>query len=410
MIKKIFLSTLVCGSFANAHTLYELVDLSLNNKQVQSARSNIKSIEKEYESYQNSNLPNISVGAKYTMADVESAAFAKSSALGYARATYVIYDGSMRDHIYDSYESGIKSSNLELEQLKNKIALSVINYYYNFQTLRSFKETKQKEIETLQAQQERLQNFLNVGKTTSDEVDKIISNVESANVALQEIELQMQTILHALEYITAQKITLDKHIYQFDIKGIKNTQRADIEAMKHKAQQVLNSAKALKSADYPIISIDDTFNHYENSYENKLYDSGIDNQNIISLNLSWNLYDFGSNEQKYQAGYKQYLAQKDQLDYETYKAEVDLQLALKAYEISKSKIDSAKANLKAANSAFDTIEAKYQNGSVDNVAYLDALREKFTAYSGYQKSLNDLEIQKANIIYFSGNNLQEYIK
>ena len=411
MIKKIVLSSLVCSSLLQAHNLQELVGLSLENKQIQAARLNVESLEQEYESYHSSTLPNLSVSAKYISTDEESAAAAKSGWMGYAKASYVLYSGWKHSRMLESYEAGIKGSNLDLEQLKNKIALNVIENYYNYKTLCSFKEAKQKEIETLKAQQKRLKNFLNVGKATSDEVDKIISNVESANVALQEIELQMQTILHAFEYITANKITIDKDIYKFDIDDIQNSERSDIEALKHKADQVLLSAKATKSGDYPIITIDDTYTHNAYDYDNQLFDTMmVENQNVISLNLTWNLFDFGSNDQKYQSAYKKYLAQKDQLDYETYKAKVDLQLALKAYEISQYKIESAKANLKAADSAYETIESKYLNGSVDNVAYLDALREKFTAFSGYQKSLNDLEIQKANIIYFSGNNLQEYIK
>jgi hypothetical protein len=47
---------------------------------------------------------------------------------------------------------------------------------------------------------------------------------------------------------------------------------------------------------------------------------------------------------------------------------------------------------------------------VDNVAYLEALSERSNAQSALETALYDLEIKKANIIYHSGKNLQEYIK
>ncbi len=72
------------------------------------------------------------------------------------------------------------------------------------------KEAKIKEIEQLLAQQKRLERFLDAGTTTSDEVDKIISRVESANVTLHEIELDIQTIIHNLEYVIGRVVTIEK--------------------------------------------------------------------------------------------------------------------------------------------------------------------------------------------------------
>ncbi len=73
---------------------------------------------------------------------------------------------------------------------------------------------------------------------------------------------------------------------------------------------------------------------------------------------------------------------------------VDLRLAYKSYDISKMKIKSANASLKSANSTFDAIEAKYQNSLVDNVAFLEALSEKYDAISTLKNVLYELEIKK----------------
>jgi len=51
-----------------------------------------------------------------------------------------------------------------------------------------------------------------------------------------------------------------------------------------------------------------------------------------------------------------------------------------------------------------------QNGIVDNVAYLEALSNQSDAQSALKMAQYDLEIKKANIIYYNGKTLEEFIK
>ena len=117
----------------------------------------------------------------------------------------------------------------------------------------------------------------------------------------------------------------------------------------------------------------------------------------------------------YQSGYDQ--GQKDGFDkgvreaFKVAKKVLDeYKEEIRAYEIGKLKIESAQAGLNAANSAYKTIKAKYEAGLIDNVAYLSALTDKYSAQSALKVALNDLELKKANIIYYSGEKLEEYIK
>ncbi len=175
-------------------------------------------------------------------------------------------------------------------------------------------------------------------------------------------------------------------------------------------QSVKSDAKASKSSLYPQVNIDNTMSYYDNNFDNKAYDPNVDTQNTLMLNLSWKLFDFGSTQKTYEANIKRYQALKSQYEYEKNKMNVDLRLAYKSYDISKMKIKSANASLKSANSTFDAIEAKYQNSLVDNVAFLEALSEKYDAISTLKNVLYELEIKKANIIYYSGKNIIDYVK
>ena len=398
--------------FLWSQNLNELLDLSLKNQLIHSYKHNLDAVKKEYESVKSAYLPSLDISAKYGITDNETSSVAKKAGSIAGSINYTVYDGGKKFDVYDAYETKIKSSKINVEALKNDISLIVINHYYNYLSLISQKDAKLKEIEQLDSQMERLNRFLKAGTTTEDEVQKIISRVENAKFNLQEIELQIITILHKLEYLVGTKVDITAGSTIKDLKDFTDdNKRFDIQSLEYDLETKLSNSKAEKSAYLPTIILDNTYTYYDLDYNNQTYqDSTIDHQNILSLNLKWNIFSFGETKNKYESKYKEYLASKSNYEYEKNKAGVDLQLAQKAYKIAKTKIKSAQANLKAAQSTYEVIKSKYENGLIDNVAYLESLSEKFEAISQLKTSINDLEIKKANIVYQSGKKLQEYIK
>lgn len=398
--------------FLYGQNLEELVNLSIQNKLIDSSKQNIESIKDEYKSVKSGYLPSLDLGAKYSLNDEETASAPKKGLSTSASLTYILYDGGKKSDVYDGYESTIKSGEESLEALKNDISLAVINYYYNYLSLISQKDAKLKEIEQLQSQKDRLSRFLSAGTTTEDEVQKIISRVESAKVNLQEIELETVTILHNLEYITGSKVSITEGSNVKELAKIpESSQRFDIKSLEYDLKTKQSNSQAQKSDYLPTITLNNTYSYYDSNYDNNTYQaSSLDHQNTLSANLAWNVFSFGKTQNAYESKQKAYLASKSNYEYQKNKADVDLQLAVKSYEIAKAKISSAKENLKAAQSAYDVIKSKYENGLIDNVAYLESLSEKYSAISQLETSINDLEIKKANIIYQSGERLQEYIK
>lgn len=394
-----------------AEDLSQLLELSLKNQLIESTNYNIKSLESKYKSVQNSYMPKVTIGATFSNTNQETITTPNNSLVSYANINYIVYDGGAKKNRYKSFEESIKSSKENLNSLKNNISLNVINYYFSYLSLISSKQAKEQELNTLKAQQSRLTKFLEAGTTTSDEVDKITARVQNSKVLLDELELKLQTILHNLEYITGKKVSIinGSKVNELDVK--QNRLRADIRAMKFEINKLLEDAKIQNSSKYPMINLDNTFYNYNMNYDNKNYEANsVNSQNIFKVNLSWKIFDFDTTKKSYESAYLQYQSLKSKYDYEKNKASIDLKLALKAYDIAKLKIKSEELALKAANSAYGTIENKYQNGLVNNVAYLEALTEKYSAISSLKKSKYDLEIKKANIIYYSGKNLWEFIK
>ena len=410
-MKKIYFTFLV-PIFLYSQNLEELVNLTIENRLVESSKQNLDALKDEYKSVQRGYLPKLDAGASYSINEHEYPNNPKKRANAYGSINYMLYDGGKKYDIYDGYETNIKSGEKSLDALKNNLSLTVIQYYFDYLSLEAKKDAKQKEIEQLTAQEDRIGRFYNAGTTTEDELQKIVSRLQNAIVELQEIELNIITITHNLEYITGTQVSITDGSKLEDINNlIQKNPRFDIQALDFVTQSKQSVAQAQKSGYYPTVTLDNTFNYYDSNYDQKSNDTDINNhQNVASANMKWNLFSFGQTKYQYESKQKEYLASRSNFEYEKNKADVDLQLALKSYNIAKAKIKSTEATLKAAQSAYEIIKSKFENGLIDNVAFLQSLTEKYDAISQHKKAINDLEVKKATIIYHSGEKLQEYIR
>ncbi len=398
--------------FLYSYTLDELVELSHKNRVVESATHLLSSKERAYESTKNSYLPNIEVGATYQNAYEESPSFAQNTFKIQASLKYTLYDGGKEQSLYSQLKSNIDSSKMSVEATKKSLSLDVSRLYFGYLAFDTDKRAKLQEIEQLKAELNRLQLFYEAGTITHDELDKIDSRVKNAMVKLHEIELENQKILHTLEYYTLQKIdSLEegshvKFVYEQDY-----STRADIKALEHSTTTMLYEAQSKKSQNLPQITFNDTLSYSDYYFNNKNFESNflIETQNIAMLNLSWNIFDFDTTAKNYESKFEEYLSKKSTLEHEKHKADVEYRLAKKSLEIAKLKIAAAKATLDAASATYELVKVKYQNKTIDNVAYLQSLSEKFDAQRDYERALLDVEMKKAELIYYSGKDIKEFL-
>lgn len=397
--------------FLYSYTLNELVEIAHKNRLIESAEHSLVASKKSYDSKKSSYLPSIDIAASAQYASEETMATPQNTYRAQASLKYTLYDGMKYDS-YKQLESTIDASEKNLEVLKNDIALDVSRLYFEYLSLLSDQKATLQEMEQLKAELSRLEMFYKSGSATKDEVLKIDSRVKLSNVSLAEIELNIQKVLHTLEYYTTKEIDSiqgDSTIHYSDDSTKKV--RPDIEKLEFEAESIKYSAESLRGLNYPSIYFDDTYSYSEYNYENEPAQVFlVDTQNIASINISWNIFDFGSTSKNYEATYERYLSQKSMLEHQKAVADVDYRLARKSLEIANSKIDATKATLDAASSTYELIKLRYQNGVIDNVAYLQALSEKFEASRGYKRALYDYEIKKAELIYYSGKNIKEYLQ
>lgn len=126
--------------------------------------------------------------------------------------------------------------------------------------------------------------------------------------------------------------------------------------------------------------------------------------------MQWKIFDFGSTSSSVQAAQKMYLSKNSDLAYEKSKAKASFKSAQNSYQTALAKIEAAKARLQASEMTYDLVQKKFQQGIVNNVTYLDALTDKFNARSSLQTALNEVEYQKAILLYEMGKEIKGSIQ
>ncbi|WP_295023383.1 TolC family protein [Sulfurimonas sp.] len=389
-----------------------MLQLCHKNRVVESVTHTLTSKEQQYESSKGSYLPSIDIGANYQNTYKETGAAAKNSLKFQASLKYTIYDGGKKQSLYNQLESSIDSSKSTIEATKNSISLDISKLYFEYFSLEADKEATMQEIGQLKEELKRVELFYTAGSVTRDEVAKIDSRVKNALVLLQEIELKSQKVIYTLEYYVSKSVEhIDGNATIKLPKEENGALRADIKALEYDATSVLHEANVKKSQSMPVVYLDDTLSHSNYFFDNKALDNGflVENQNIAMVNVSWNIFDFGSRTKAYESKLQEYLSKKSTIEYEKNRADVEYRLAKKSLVISQAKVESTKAAFEAASLAYELIKFKYQNSTIDNVAYLVALSEKFSAQRDAQRALYEFEVKKAELIYFSGKDIKEFL-
>ncbi len=409
MKKLSFLCLIPLFSFAG--NLPELLSLAEQNKQVESSRYMLESAKEEESSIKSAYLPSLSLGANQTYNQEETMLFApEKSRTGSATVSFVLYDGGKREASFDQQEALVKSATFSLASVQNNVSLNVIYYYYNYISTLASRESTLQKMEQLSAERYRLEKYLSVGSATADEIQKIISTIEQTKVDLLTLENTLNNISNTLEYLTGKEVSVEKGstVVLQEVKA-EDATRFDILALEESVQSAKAEAQAAKAPHLPTIKIEDSYSRFKYDYANQNSNDN-DRQNTIQLTMQWKIFDFGSTSSAVQAAQKMYLSKNSDLAYEKSKAKASFKSAQNSYQTALAKIEAAKARLQASEMTYDLVQKKFQQGIVNNVTYLDALTDKFNARSSLQAALNEVEYQKAVLLYEMGKEIKGSIQ
>ena len=397
--------------FAFAGNLPELLHLAEQNQQVESSRYMLESTKEKESAIKSGYLPSLSLGANQTYNQEETMFAPEKSRTGSATLSFVLYDGGKREASFDQQEALVKSATFSLASVQNNVSLNVIYYYYNYISTLASRESTLQKMEQLSAERYRLEKYLSVGSATADEIQKIISTIEQTKVDLLTLENTLNNISNTLEYLTGKEVRVEKgsSVVLQEVKS-EDATRFDILALEQSVQSAKAEAQAAKAPHLPTIKIEDSYSRFKYDYANPAYASDNDRQNTVQLTMQWKIFDFGSTSSSIQAAQKMYLSKNSDLAYEKSKAKASFKSAQNSYQTALAKIEAAKARLQASEMTYDLVQKKFQQGIVNNVTYLDALTDKFNARSSLQTALNDVEYQKAVVLYEMGKEIKGSIQ
>ena len=340
-----------------------------------------------------------------------------------ARFSLDLFSGFSTINMIREKNAAYRSSVADVEYTKQSIYLQVIQQYYSYFNNLSQLLSLKRQLDQVRADLVRIQKLYDSGLSTIDDLESLRSQVSSSEYQIADMRLSVEQNILMLKYLT-----------NIDFDGLKredlttpalkdNLERQDIISLKEQINALKYQNK--QQHYYPIVTLSDTYTWQiqKPEYVTNLSKFGSDpsmssfyqrmfptHANTIGLSVTLKVFDdIGVSFQK-QALRLSQLAQEKQLAYKQAEKTKDEMLYRKTLEVARSKILSAEASLKSANISFDNVRKKYNNQLVNFTDYLRALSTKYNAEATYNQALNNYELQKANYIFYSGQQIQEYIK
>lgn len=388
----------------NATSLKEIMQATLkNNVFIKAMNYDIASKKETLKSVSNTLNPTINVGANYTKLDLDvRSTQVGATAMGYLKFGIDVYDGGKNSSIKRQKGFELESAKLSTKASKKEILLQVATLFFQIKTVDANLLAYSDKSKALLAQYKREKQKYDLKMITIDEVLKLQSEYESNKYVMDDLRYQRDYLYQNLSLLVGKTITSIDDSKLPDISNLNYQPSSNIKALKVGLRAADESVAQIKALRKPKVKLEDSINVYNyNDYNENLLKDLPDTQNQFMLSFSMNLYDTVSSSKK-QAAMLEKMVKKEQLNYALSKEKMAFDLAKKKLLTQQKKIDSAKSALDMAISVYDIILTKYQNGIVDNIAYLDALSKKTINRALYNQALNNYEIAKANYYFDSG--------
>ncbi|MCH9814407.1 MAG: TolC family protein [Epsilonproteobacteria bacterium] len=408
----ILLSLLPLVVFAqDLQTLITAVENS--NQMLKSTKLNTDASAKNIESQKSNSYPTLDIGTAYTTIDKVSAFEAGNHLRVYAKAGIDIFDGFKNRNLVKQKKREYQANQHDLYYYKETLLLDVIQDYFNIKSAEASLSALQKKSKQLQADLKRITRFKAAELATQDEIDKLQSTYDANLYDIETQKLNIQTLKEYLSLKTDLHIDNLKESHLIMPQTLTYHPSNALLALQKQAEALGAAAKARNAIYYPNLRLEDTYAYNDYSRDDGSSAIGlerIDKQNTLSLSANMRLFDNGTIKKQKQAIQIQKQALLEQINYKKKEEQVAFNLALVSLKSTQTNIKSTKSAYKAAQSTFKSIKAKFNAGIVDNVTYLDALTQMTNTNALYQKSLNDLEIAKANYYFRAGKNLKDFIQ
>ena len=412
ILSKTIVMSLVTLSVLHATTLKDIVASTLqNNDSVAVAKLRYKQSIQDEEAVGNSFNPTLNVGASLTRLDLDTrevqvgTTFAK-----YAKLSANLYDGGRLSASKRVKSYAKEASKLSINSTERETLLQVISLYYQAKNMSDEIEVFKKKSQTLLAQYERVQTKYELKMTTEDEVLKLKSEYETNNYLIEQFKYQQRELLANLSLLSGMQVESVEDVKLPDVESLSYKESENIEVLKLQLQSAKESEKVASALKKPQLYVEDKLSYYNYyDYNEKILSDLPDVQNTLMLTLNYTLFDTTSSA-KVESAKVQTLINSAQTTLVKKQEKMAFDLAKAKLHTQELKIASLKTALDMGESIYNIVKVKYENGIVDNIAYLDALSKKIYNEALYKESLNEYEIAKATYYFSSGVDYKKLIE
>lgn len=407
------------------YTLAELLEAAKNNYNLEAKDIAILQAGANQSAAQREFLPTLD--GSYSFQDTNNTYRTIQAQSAQLQAKWEIFSGLKTYNKVREKSALYRSSVADRANMQEQIFLNVIEQYYTYFSNKSQKIALEQQHKQLEENIKRTEKLYRSGLTTIDDVESLRAEILSTEHDMANIVLEMErnklmlSLLTNLEVKELSRVTIKMPTFTLQ-------KRQDLVALEEQANSVMYQAKQITYL--PTVALSDTFawnslgsvgskpalldllgnggsafggsNFMKMSYP--------PTQNVIGVSVNMRLFDwFNLSKQKEAMRYSAMQRQKE-LAYKKYEQEKDERLYRKSIEIAEARIKSAEAALKSASVSFDNVARRYEAQVLNFSDYLQSLSRRFSAESTYTQSLNDYEIEKARYIYYSGQQIEDYIQ
>lgn len=402
--------------FAQSHGLKTFIEAAdTSNGLIKAKEITIKAKGAQADAARSAYWPTVDVGGDYALLTPNYLVSPGQVGNVYASLSMDLYDGGRKDALVRAKDFEQKASLFEQSAFKKSITLEIVRDYYGIQTLKATINALQKRAKELKAQIARVKKFRTAGLSTQEDVDKLIAVYENNNFTLANTSLSLETSEENLKLISGLSAKNLKNDVFVEPNKVGYETLENIKALQQNASAVGENANAVDAGYLPHIGLSDTYHksHFDDFVSVPgLTGDGfvVDHQNKVMVTVNMRLFDKGKMSKESEAIRYQKLSLLSKISHAKKEQKMNFKLAGKTLKTTKTKLISAKAALKAAQSTYSVIRQKFEAGIVDNIAFLDALTQQTLADARYKETIYEYEIKKSIYYYYAGKDPKEFIR
>ena len=386
-----------------------------NNPMIEASTLKSKAKSKEMEAASSAFWPTLDLGASYTKVNPYTLVNPGEVTAGYATVSMELFDGGRKSALHRAKTFEYHASLFEQEAFSKNVSLNIIDHYYTVLKLQAMLGALYGQSKELRAQLERIKKLNAAGLATREEIDKLEAVYENNLYTLENTKLLLETRFENLRLESGVDVKkLQKNRFM-EPKNIVFEPYEQSKILKANSQALSENAKAVNAGYLPQVVVQDTYskNRYDQIESSPGFDTDallLDHQNKLSVSVNMRLFDHGQMKQEREALQYQKLALEAEREYAIREQKMQFRLSEKNLKTIRSKLKSAGSELKAATSTYKAIVKKFENGLVDNIAYLDALNNQTLAKARYDETRYEYEIAKSIYYYYAGKDPKEFIQ